>query len=189
MPSVPPPGGRKPYPCCCACVACPQYDLVTDVWAFTISGLALTSAIGAGTFFSSTTGNPLHTDLNSLISEPFNFTFVSGTVGRKDAVYTSYLLGFTGNTWTYSFIDGRPNLTLRDIQVRFSVRDFCSRVWILQAEIQAFTGLGDSVIARFDNISGEPSTPNCGATLSNLMTQESDFLFGNLSASLTLTPP
>lgn len=172
----------KPYPCCCRCVNCPQYS-ATDDWTLVFNDLSLsTTSIGHADFTSSTTGNPLHVDLNGLLLPPFNWaSYTPGTIAA--AYYTSGNL-FPGKTWNYN--DG---FIISNIRISISVRDHCGKVWLEGFTITGFAGLGDFTLALFNQISEPASPSSCGEALTNYMTQESNFLYQAGVASVTLTPP
>lgn len=167
----------KPFPCCCACVNCPQYE-TTDIWTYLLTGMT----IGGGTFVSSTTGNPLHTDLNALGATDFTFGSITSPGGSGTiSAYSGVLLPFPGIVWRY---DG---FNISNLRIEIEVYDHCSKVWVFAVLIRANTGLGITTIAAFGPAS-EPANPNCGSALVQIQNTPSTPSLG-ATGTVTLTPP
>lgn len=176
----------KPYPCCCGCVHCPQYDLLTDDWEFLLSGI---NGPGLGiTFTSSTTGNALHTDLNSLSSILFYFDSVSTAGNTRQAFYTSSIL-LPGNSWTYSGFLFGPR-TLSNVFLELRVFDECSKVYVNLATIWAFDGTTNVIAGGYGGPGVVPGSPNCGSVLNRAFNFSTDYMDGSIvGGSIQLTPP
>jgi len=167
----------KPFPCCCGCIHCLQYDLVTDVWTYLLSGMTAGSVI----FTSSTTGNALFTDLNALGTKNFTFGLVTTLGGGVIEAITGLLSPFPGKTWNYS------GSTISSITIELLVRDHCSKVWLSGVAIKATAGLGITTLARFDGAT-EPGSPNCGSNLTQAQSSAANSFLGT-GGSITLDPP
>lgn len=172
----------KPYPCCCGCVHCPQYDLSSDAWEFILSGI--NGPATGTTLTSSTTGNPLHTDLNALSPIIFYFDSVSTAGNTRQAFYTSSIL-LPGNSWTYS----GPK-TLTNVFLELRVFDECSKVYVNLARLWAFNGTTNESIGGYGGPGFAPASPNCGSVLNRAFNVSSSYLDGNIvGGSIQLTPP
>lgn len=161
----------KPFPCCCQCVYCPQYGSTND-WTFDISGLA--TAFAGPAFTSSTTGNPLHVDLNNLLHPPFNLT---GSAGSYSWANTDL---FPGKSWVYG------SFTVTEVGIELTVGDFCGKVWLSQANIRGRVNGGSlGTIANLPGAGSAPASNNCGSPINR-----AGFISSYMqSGSITLTPP
>jgi len=166
----------KPFPCCCSCVHCPDYDFSTDTWKGKFCGLALGSPYG---FLGSSTGNPIHTDLNNLLAFDYLFNQVT-TISTNVLEYTNETADYnpthpTIGIWPAGYWDYRiggvlPNYTLGSIHIAVWVRDFCSKSHVQRIRITAdITNSNTGLTVHrsiFDRINGTiPGSPNCGNAL------------------------
>ncbi len=189
----------KPFPCCqcAACVHCPQYTFVTDIWTYLLASLS----IGSAAFVSSTTGNALHTDLNALGATNFAWTSTSTpSVGVKQVSYstTDLFPATPTKKWRYTPSGSATDYLIHQVYLTLTVRDHCGKVWIhladllaTELELDAFGVVVNSTpitLARF--LSGsEPGSTNCATNLVNTMTVESNYIAANGVGSVTLDPP
>jgi len=185
-----------PFPmgilCCCitpsssspsssSCENCPQYEVSVDIWTYLISGLTL----GSYTFVSSTTGNPVHTDLNMLGTTNFTFQTIFPLGGGTIDAYSGILSPFPGETWTY--VDPDDNLvTFEQLRIDIDVIDHCSKAYAGVA-ISLIPGISPRVTyALF--LGTEPALENCGLNIVQAKTSASNILFG-IGGLIILDPP
>ncbi len=166
----------KPFPCCnCECVYCPQYGGYNN-WGVDFSGL--TGAVA--TWLSSTSGNPLYTDLNALSSFTFVPTALTGT-GTKTSI-TSNIPLFPGQTWTTDFG------VLSGVVLNVTISDNCGKVWLSTCTVGAsLNGGGAGSLITFNGAT-QPGSINCGTNLVKTM-NSTDGIFMSLTGSITLDPP
>lgn len=146
----------KPFPCCCnACVFCPDYT--GQDWIFRFCGLT----IGTDTLTSSTTGNPLHTDLMALGDIIYVPSLIAGPTPRTLTASGITLLGLAGNSYTYSsgFVYEEP------FTMSVAGFDDCGKRRLTDVILRCKrSGTSNTIIWRASG-GGFPAVPNCGEEL------------------------
>lgn len=154
----------KPFPCCCACVNCPDFTFGIQ-WSLLFCSFTNSSIL---TFVSSTTGNTLAADLMALGVVSFN----SGSMGAWTGGPTTWIVDISlaslmpSYEWIYTRNSDGSTLRFVNPRVKITLADDCGKCRITAIDfITDETNFGIAINPHVRGSTTAPASPNCGQLL------------------------